>query len=202
MVPKVESAGALRALDDTISDLEADLSANDANIGLVPMLETPGAMFLAREIAAASDRNIALILGGEDFATTCGISPSAETLYLPKLQVALAAKAEGLMALGMLDTLADISNVEKSLEIARRSANFGFDGATCVHPKMVPIMNAAFTPGPEKIALARRTTEAMQRARKQGSGVAVLDGRMIDKPLYDRAIKVLEMAHRFDIGQK
>ena len=191
LVPKVENADALRALGDVISELEHDCALREDSIGTVPLLESPAAVLSARDIAAALSRNRAMILGGEDFATECGLSPSAETLCLPKQQVAMAAKAQGLMALGLLDTLSDFSNPEQTLDLARRSARFGFDGATCIHPVMVPLLNAAFSPRPEDLDRARRTVSIMEDAWARGEGVALLDGRMIDRPVYERAKRLL-----------
>ena len=195
-VPKVGTAGGLAALCDVVSELEAEVGIDAGEIGLVPMIETPGSLLDAREIAAASPRNVAMILGSEDMATEAGFEPSAETLLHPKLQVAFAAKAAGLLALGLLDSVAAISELERTRQIAARSARFGFDGATCVHPAIVGILNAAFSPSPEQIDLARRTIDAMEAAWAEGKGAARLDGRMIDMPMLTRARALLEKAGR------
>lgn len=193
-LPKVETAGGLRALDEVVSELEVEAGMEVGATGLVPMLESPDSLFNAREIAGASPRNVAMILGSEDIATAAGFEPSAETLLHPKLQVAFAAKAVGLLALGMLDSVAAISEPETTREIAVRSARFGFDGATCVHPAIVEILNEAFSPSEEQLELARRTVEAMEAAWAEGRGAARLDGRMIDMPMLTRARALLRKA--------
>ncbi|ESR27378.1 HpcH/HpaI aldolase/citrate lyase family protein [Lutibaculum baratangense] len=195
-VPKVETAGGLKAIAEIVSELEAEAGMEVGATGLVPMLETPGSLFEARAIAGASPRNVAMVLGSEDLATEAGFEPSAETLLHPKLQVAFAAKAEGLLALGLLDSVAAISEPEKTREVARRSARFGFDGATCVHPGIVPVLNEAFSPSEEQLDLARRTVEAMEAAWAEGRGAARLDGRMIDMPMLTRARALLRKAGR------
>ena len=117
----------LAAVDELITSLEQESGVNVGEIKIVPMLETPKALLAAEKIACSIDRNIGLILGGEDFATSAGLYPSAETLSYPKIQMALAAKAAGLMPLGILDTVADFSDANYMFEVAKKSANFGFE---------------------------------------------------------------------------
>jgi citrate lyase subunit beta/citryl-CoA lyase len=63
----------------------------------------------------------------------------------------------------------------------------GFDGASCVHPSAVPILNAAFAPSAEEIDWARRVVAAAANADAAFS----LDGRMVDKPVVERARQIL-----------
>ncbi|MCF3933856.1 CoA ester lyase [Acuticoccus sp. M5D2P5] len=196
LVPKTETAGALQALDAMVSELEDEAGMTPGSTMFLPLLETPDSLFEARAIAKATPRNVALLLGSEDIATECGFTPSGETLMHPKLQVAFAAKAAGILALGLLDSIAAIADEAASVEVARRSVRFGFDGATCVHPGMVPILNAAFAPDEAEVDLARRTIAAMEAAWAEGKGAARLDGRMIDKPMIARAQATLAKAER------
>ena len=155
-LPKTESAGMLVALDEVVTSLESETGMSLGSIGFVPMIETPKALLAADRIAMATGRNVALILGGEDFATAAQLTPSAETLTPPKLQVALAARAAGLMPIGILDTVADFSNPEAMYHTAQRSAAFGFVGATCIHPSMVEPLNRAFSPSTDDISAAQQ----------------------------------------------
>ena len=190
-IPKVESAGILAAVDELITSLEQERGMNVGEIKTIPMLETPKALLAAEKIACSIDRNIALILGGEDFATSAGLYPSAETLTNPKIQMALAAKAAGLMPLGILDTIANFSDAHYMFEVAKKSANFGFEGATCIHPTMVEALNRGFSPTKEEIDEATLIIEVMEDAWQNNRGAAKLNGKMIDMPVYRRAIDVL-----------
>ncbi|WP_108662149.1 HpcH/HpaI aldolase/citrate lyase family protein [Acuticoccus kandeliae] len=202
LLPKTATAGSLAALDAVVSEIEEEAGMMLGSVVFVPVIETPDALFEARAIAKASPRNVALLLGSEDMATECGFTPSGETLMQPKLQLAYAAKAAGLLALGLLDTVAAISELDRSVEVARRSARFGFDGATCVHPGMIPILNAAFAPGEEEVDLARRTLAAMEAAWAEGKGAARLDGRMIDMPMITRSKATLAKWERAERRQR
>ena len=66
----------------------------------------------------------------------------------------------------------------------------GFDGASCVHPSVVPVLNAAFAPSAEEIAWAKRVVEAATG----NDGAFALDGKMVDKPVVERARAVLAKA--------
>jgi len=182
----------------------ADLGRIDAHLGrveragqrvvLVPMLEDPGAVFDARTIAAASARNFALVAGSEDMATAMDAEPTPEVLRLPKLLVHLAAKAAGLFSFGMLRSVADFRDTAGVERAAREARAFGFDGATCVHPALVPILNSAFSPTPEEIERARKLVAAFDAAEAAGQGAFVFDGKMVDEPVVARARALLARA--------
>ena len=193
-LPKTESAGMLVALDAVVASLEAEAGMPYGTVGFVPMIETPKALLAAERIAAATSRNVALILGGEDFATAAHLTPSAETLTPPKLQVALAARAAGLMPIGILDTVADFSDPEVMYRTALRSAAFGFVGATCIHPTMVAPLNRAFSPSADDISAAQQVVTVMEAAWQTNAGAAQINGKMIDMPVYERAKDVLARA--------
>ena len=73
------------------------------------------------------------------------------------------------------------------LGIGYNSSDVGFDGATCVHPSIVPILNAAFAPTPDEIASAERVAAAAQTQ----AGAFSVDGRMVDAPVIARARSIL-----------
>lgn len=193
-IPKVESAGVLRAIDDVVTTLELENQLIVGSIGLVPMIETPNALFSAKHIAEATKRNIGLILGSEDFAFAANLKPNSETLTPPKLQVALAAKAAGLMPIGVLDTVANFSDPKSMRETALRSADFGFEGATCIHPSMVEALNYGFSPRNEDLIEAHNIVKLMEISWKDNKGATQINGKMIDMPVYERAKALLGRA--------
>ena len=190
-LPKIENPGLLLALDEVLASLEAEQRMPIGSVRTVPMIETPKALLRSAEIAIATPRNIALILGGEDFAKSANLKPSPETLSPPKLQVALSAKAAGLIPLGILDTVANFSDPDRSLKVALKSADFGFEGATCIHPSMIKILNQAFTPNDFEIEKANLVIQTMEKAWKNDSGAVQINGEMIDLPVYERAKALL-----------
>ncbi len=105
LVPKTRAAAELHALGALLERLERE--AGRAATWLVPLVEDPGAVLDARPIAAAGPRVLAIATGGEDLATALDAEPTPEVLRLPKLLVHLAAKAAGVLSLGLLRTVAD-----------------------------------------------------------------------------------------------
>lgn len=153
---------------------------------LIAMLEDPGAILDAREFARHYNV-MGLTVGSEDLATVLGAAPTPEVLRTPKLLVHYAAKAEGKLSLGLLRSIADYADLPAIEAAAREARQHGFDGATCVHPAIVPILNAAFAPKPDEIAWAERVLAA---AATQDGAFAV-DGRMVDAPVIKRARTIL-----------
>jgi citrate lyase subunit beta/citryl-CoA lyase len=189
-VPKVREPADLARIDAHLTRVERA----GERVVLVPMLEDPGAVLDARNIAAASARVFALVTGSEDLATAMGAEPTPEVLRLPKLMVHLAAKAAGLRSFGMLRSVADFRDVDGVQRAAREARSFGFDGATCIHPSLVPILNAAFSPAPGEIERARRLVAAFEAAQAAGQGAFVFDGTMVDEPVVARARALLTRA--------
>ena len=110
------------------------------------MIESPAAFFQMPAIAAASPRLAAMNIGGEDFALETGMEPSEETLLMPKQQMIFAARAAGIMPLGFIDSIAAFGDREAFARMVRRSRQFGFMGAGCIHPGQVPIVNEQYSP--------------------------------------------------------
>jgi citrate lyase subunit beta/citryl-CoA lyase len=158
------------------------------------MIEDPGAIFDARAIAAATPRVLALMTGGEDMATALGTEPTPEALRFPKMMVHLAAKAAGVLSFGLIRTVADYRDTEAVAQSAREARALGFDGASCVHPSSVPILNATFSPSPREIDHATRLIAAAETHAREGRGAFVFEGKMVDEPVVARARALLAKA--------
>jgi citrate lyase subunit beta/citryl-CoA lyase len=126
-----------------------------------------------------------LCVGAEDLATALGADPVPAVLQVPKLLVHYAAKAEGKLSLGLLRSVADYSDLAALEAAAREARMHGFDGATCIHPSAVPILNDAFSPSADEVAWAERVVAAGRE------GAFVVDGRMVDAPVIARARRIL-----------
>jgi citrate lyase subunit beta / citryl-CoA lyase len=190
LVPKVRDARSLQALAGFLDGIEHLVER--APLRLVPMIEDPGAVLDARSIATATPRNFALMTGGEDLATALGAEPTPEVLHFPKLMVHFAAKAAGLRSLGLMRTVADYDDLAAMETSAREARMFGFDGASCVHPSVVPVLNRAFSPTAEELDRARRMVAEFERAAANGVGAFAFEGKMVDEPVVQRARALLE----------
>ena len=90
----------------------------------------------------------------------------------------------------------DIPHVARQIlcDIGYDGAAAGFDGKTCVHPRQIDTVNACFTPSEKEIRNAKRVLEALEEAARNHTGVCVLDGGMVDKPMELRARTTLAKA--------
>ena len=194
IVTKARGPDHVKLLDELVSEREAALGLPEGRLWFYVLVETPEALPHAEAIARASPRCIAMSLGAEDFALALGVEPSEEALSLAKGLVLHAARAAGVMPLGLTGTLAGFGDVEAFAAMARRSRALGFEGASCINPVQVPALNEAFSPGEAEIAQARRVIAADAAARAEGRGAVALDGRMIDVPVVRRAERLLARA--------
>lgn len=190
-VAKTDSPAHLRLIDETVSELEAERGLPAGGIGFSVMIESPGALRRAAKICAASTRVISMSLGGEDFATEMQAPPDPETLELPKILCLMAAREAGVMPLGFLGTVADYTELEPVRDVLARSRKFGFEGASCIHPAMVPLLNEAFVPTPDEANWAERVVAEYSDAQKEGKGAITIDGKMVDVPVAIRAERLL-----------
>ncbi|GAB4394632.1 MAG: CoA ester lyase [Kiloniellaceae bacterium] len=184
MLPKVRRPAEIDVLAAVVGATAVEVIAivEDA-VGLLAAHE------IARHPAVA-----ALCLGSEDFATETRAEPTAEVLRLPKLLLHYAAKAEGKRSLGLLRSVADYADLDSLAAAAAEARRFGFDGATCIHPSAVAVLNEAFSPSRDEVARARRIVEAAAQAAGDGTGAFLLDGEFVDLPVVTRARMVLDQA--------
>lgn len=194
LVPKVEDGERLRTLSRDTSRLEAERGIDTGSVRFVVLVESAAGLLNAEAIARADARNVAMELGSEDFALSTGMLPDVDTLEVPKQMVLYAARAAGLMPLGILGSIADYGDLDRYRATAERSRRYGFEGAACIHPSAVPILNEVFTPAQAEVEHAQRIVDAYREAERAGSGAVSVDGKMIDVPIVERAQKLLARA--------
>ena len=191
-VTKVQGADHLRLLDELVGELEVLRGLKAGHTRFIAMVETPQAFFRMSEIAQAVPRLAAMNIGGEDFALENGMAPVEETLLMPKQQMVFAARSAGLMPLGFIASVAGFGVWAAFGAMVRRSRQFGFMGAGCIHPGQVPIVNTEYTPSAGEIAFAKRVIEENVTAEAAGRASFALEGKMIDVPVVNRARRLLE----------
>jgi citrate lyase subunit beta / citryl-CoA lyase len=184
-IPKAQKPEALEALGAALRPVEEEFGRREVT-PFVAMIEDPAAMLDARALARV-ERVMALSFGAEDFTATSGGTPTPDVLRYPKLSVHYAAKAEGKLSLGLLQSIADYSDLDALAAAAREAKSHGFDGATCIHPSGVAILNAGFAPTGAERDWAARVIAAAQ----SGAAAFALDGRMVDAPVLARARRIL-----------
>lgn len=195
-LPKVRSAEHVAMLAELLAEVETARGMREGHTRLIPMVETADAFFAFHAIAKASPRNASVVLGGEDFALDVGFVPDPTVFQYPKQQALIAARAAELTPLGLIGTVADYDDEAAFRAMVRNSARFGFEGASCIHPKNVAALNEGFSPDPEQVAQARRIIELDAGHAAAGRGSWQLDGKMIDIPVVERARRLVARAER------
>ncbi|MEZ5852823.1 MAG: CoA ester lyase [Hyphomicrobiaceae bacterium] len=196
MLPKIDSAGHVRLLAELVDRIEAAKGMPVGHTRFMALIETPAAFARADEIAAAHPRLISVGLGSEDFAMEIGGVAATDVLTYPKQRVAIAAIANGLMAMGVIGSVADFADLEGYRASARLARRFGFRGASCIHPKHVAILNEEFGPKEDEVRWARRVIEVYDQAKAEGRASIQLDGKMVDIPIVVKAERIIAEADR------
>jgi citrate lyase subunit beta/citryl-CoA lyase len=198
LLPKIDSASHVRLLAEVAEAVERRKGLPVGHTKFMLLVETPQAFSRIWEIAAAHPRTVALSLGAEDFAAETRSAPDPDVLLYPKQQVVFAARAAGIMPMGVIATVADYQDLSGYPDLVRRSRRFGFQGATCIHPGIVPILNQGFSPAPAEVAAAERMIAAYDKAQREGRGSIEVDGKMIDVPVVERAQRLVDTARRIE----
>jgi len=189
---KVDSASHLRLLDELVTELEEKRGMTAGHTKFIAMVETADAFFRIHEIVRASERIVATCIGGEDFALDNNMQPTGEALFYPKQHMVFAANSAGIMPIGFVDSVAGFGDWDKFRKMVRRSRDFGFMGAGCIHPGQVTIVNEEYTPTADEVEFARKIIKLDKEAAASGRGSWSLDGKMIDIPIIVRAQKLIK----------
>jgi (S)-citramalyl-CoA lyase len=184
MLPKVLSPDEIVWLDDILTE-----RGHPTRLHII--IETNAALEAAYEIAQASPRIDALFFGGVDMAAELRCKNAWEPLLYARSRVAHAAAGAGIDAIDVpyLD-LQDLDGMETEACLAR---DLGFSGKGSIHPKQIAILNRAFTPDAAAVAQARKILQAFADA---DTGLVVVDGKLIEKPVLREMNRILAIAER------
>lgn len=189
LVPKVESGDQVATLAATLDRLGAP-----EKLRLWVMMETPRSFLKAEEIASASDRLAALVIGTNDLVNDLhGLHVPGRAPVVPALGLAvLGARAAGKVILdGVFN---DITDEDAFRAEARQGREMGFDGKTLIHPSQIGPANDVFGPSQRELADARKVVAAYEEARAAGASVITVDGRMIESLHVRNAERILALA--------
>jgi citrate lyase subunit beta/citryl-CoA lyase len=196
VVPKVEGAGDLAFFDRLLDGAEA-AGGRRRPLRLQALIETAVGLERLSEIAGASQRLDALILGYADLAASLGRAPGTAgdvEVWRPAQEAVLvAARAHGLQAIDGPYLGVEVDDSFRAG--AERARDLGFDGKWAIHPAQVEPLNELFTPTIEEIERAQAIVAALERAeRESGQGAVALDGQMLDEAIRAAAMRVLARA--------
>jgi citrate lyase subunit beta/citryl-CoA lyase len=133
-----------------------------------------------------------LAFGNLDFSLDAGIAEDEGELDPVRLNLVLESRLGNLPPPidGVTTTLKDDALLVRH---ARRAKALGFGGKLCIHPAQVKSVNTVFSPNPDEIAWAMRVLQAIDAG---GTGAITLDGKMIDRPVAERARAIIDASEK------
>lgn len=189
LLPKVES-------EETVRRAEAMMEEWGAPDGLAIwcMIETPQGVLKAHEVATSSPRVQCLVMGTSDLAKDLGCAHTRDRLpLLASLGLCLLAARGARVAI--LDGVhLDLADDEGFQHACRQGKEMGFDGKTLIHPKTIAAANRVFAPSADEIAWSRKIIAAHAEAERQGKGVAVVDGKLVESLHVQAAKRLVALA--------
>ena len=189
LLPKVESAA-------MIQDAEAILIEAGApnELPIWCMMETPLGMLHAEEIAFASPRVGGFVMGTSDLAKDLKALHTPDRLpFVTSLGLCvLAARAAGIPIFDGVHL--DLNDDAGFAASCQQGVEFGFDGKTLIHPKTIDMANDAFSPSGEEVVWAKRIIEAHAEATREGKGVVLVEGRLIENLHVESAQSLVKLA--------
>ena len=200
MPPKASSAEDMRTLDAYIAKVEQKAGIPVGTVKLIPLIETALGVERAFEIASACPRVTALFLGGEDLTADlrCKRTKAGNEIDYARKRLVCAARAAGV---DVYDTpFTDVNDDEGIIVDAEYAKSLGFTGKSAIAPRHVRTINEVFSPTLADIEYAKLVFEAIRIGKLQGKGAVSLRGKMIDKPIVERARQTLEAAKQLGIG--
>ena len=193
-LPKTETAQDIIDVEAVITEVEQQ---NDIPVGTTKMMaaiESAEGVLNAPAIAKSSTRLIGIALGAEDYVTNMKTRrhPDGQELFFARSMILHAARAAGIAA---IDTVySDVDNTEGFEAEVRLIKQLGFDGKSVINPRQIPLVNTIYAPTEKEIQNAKEVIWGNREAEAKGSGVISVNGKMVDKPIVERAERVIALA--------
>jgi citrate lyase subunit beta/citryl-CoA lyase len=193
LIPKVEESEQVREVDRMIADIKSR-NGIIRPIWIMPILESALGIENAFAVATASENVVALTIGLEDYTADLGVVKTAEgrESQYARSRVVNAARAAGVQAIDSV--FGDVADMEGLLRWGQASRAAGFEGMGCIHPGQIRVIHEAFQPTAVEIDKARKVVAAFEEAQSKGLAVVSLGSKMIDPPVVQRALKLVERA--------
>ncbi len=184
MLPKVRTPDEIQWLDGLLTE-----RGHACRLHII--IETNAGLEAVHDIARASPRIDALFFGGVDMAAELRCRNAYEPLLYARSRVVHAAASAGLDVIDVpyLD-LNDPDGMKREAELVR---DLGYSGKGSIHPKQIAALNEVFTPSAAQIAHAHRVIDTFAKA---DTGLVVIDGKLIEKPVLRDMHRILAIAER------
>lgn len=185
MMTKVKAGAEVAMLDEWLGEKHGD-------VRLHVIIETNQGLENAYAIGQASGRIDSLVFGGYDMSAELRVEPEWEALLYARARVAHAAAGAGVDLIDVPHL--DLDDLDSLAVAARQARQLGFTGKAAIHPKQIEIINSTFSPSEAQIAEARRIVAAFEEGG--GSGLLMVDGKLIEAPVLRSMQRTLAVAAR------
>ena len=184
MMPKVRTPDEVTILDQLLTE-----AGHETRLHVI--IETNEGLEAAFEIAKCSDRIDAMFFGGVDMAAELRCQNNYDALLYARSRVVHASAAAGLDVIDV--PYLDLDDPDGMRVEAERVRDLGFSGKGSVHPKQIAALNEVFTPSEAQITRARRIISEFEKA---DTGLVVIDGKLIEKPVLRDMYRIVAIADR------
>jgi citrate lyase beta subunit len=184
MMPKVRTPDEVTILDQLLTE-----AGHETRLHVI--IETNEGLEAAFEIAKCSDRIDAMFFGGVDMAAELRCQNNYDALLYARSRVVHASAAAGLDVIDV--PYLDLDDPDGMRVEAERVRDLGFSGKGSVHPKQIAALNEVFTPSEAQITRARRIISEFEKAN---TGLVVIDGKLIEKPVLRDMYRIVAIADR------
>ena len=184
MMPKVRTPDEVVILDQLLTE-----AGHETRLHVI--IETNEGLEAAFEIAKCSDRIDAMFFGGVDMAAELRCQNNYDALLYARSRVVHASAAAGLDVIDV--PYLDLDDPDGMRVEAERVRDLGFSGKGSVHPKQIAALNEVFTPSEAQITRARRIISEFEKAI---TGLVVIDGKLIEKPVLRYMYRIVAIADR------
>jgi citrate lyase subunit beta/citryl-CoA lyase len=159
---------------------------------IMPIIKTAKGVLHCEAIAVADKRVVILAFGAEDFTRDVGAKRVKESLLFARSMIVASAKAASVQA---SDTVfSDLEDEDGLITETQAARDLGFDGKGAINPRQIALIHTVFSPNEQEVEEARRIVAAAEEAQAKGLGAIAIGGKMIDKPVLERARKTLALA--------
>lgn len=188
MMPKIKTPDEVVQLDQLLTE-----AGHVTRLHVI--IETCAGLENAYEIAHCSDRIDAMFFGGVDMAAELRCKNEWEPLLYARSRVVHAAASAELDVIDV--PYLDLDDPDGNRRAAEQARDLGFCGKGSVHPKQIAALNEVFTPTDDQIARARRIISEFEAA---DTGLVVIDGKLIEKPVLREMHRIVAIADRINAG--
>lgn len=211
VIPKVEQAADVdfvsRLIDmaRTTRAIQEGGADHTADIRILGAIESAKGLLNLREIANAGTGNSelsysyldALIFASEDYCADLELTrtSSATGMLYARSHLVTVAKAFGLQAIDMVHI--DFRNLDDLARECQEGREMGFTGKQAIHPLQLETIHQTYAPSQKDIDFAKRCVDSYEEATEtEGKGACVVDGIVVDTPVYKWALKILKRAEK------